>query len=136
MNNKMYFLMEVAGLFLLGCFAFSDMAFLEKLLGLLFSFFLVGYPISMSEDEKKKEMYQKGVEDGRGQTMKIDDLIGLWFTVTNVYKNYLFVNITDAMWERDPARVVIFSKEKDLENIKIGKEYQINQQEIIEQPIF
>ncbi|MCK5122846.1 MAG: hypothetical protein KAQ87_01720, partial [Candidatus Pacebacteria bacterium] len=62
MSNKIYFLMEIAGLVLLGYFAFSDdMVFIKKLFGLLGSFFLVGYPISMSE----KEMYQKGKNEGR-----------------------------------------------------------------------
>ena len=60
-NRIMYFLMEIAGLVLLGYFAFSDMVFFEKFLGLLFSLFLVGYPISMGE----KEMYQKGKNEGR-----------------------------------------------------------------------
>lgn len=63
MSNKgMYFLMEVVGLILLGYFAFSDMVFFEKLLGLLLSVFLFGYPISMNEDGKKKKLESGSVE--------------------------------------------------------------------------
>ena len=62
-NKEMYFLMEIVGLILLGYFAFSDMVFSEKLLGLLFSLFLFGYPISMNEDEKsvKFEKLKPGI---------------------------------------------------------------------------
>ena len=132
MSNKIYFLMEIAGLVLLGYFAFSDMVFFEKFLGLLFSLFLVGYPISMGEDKKEEEMYQKGAKESVGRSMNKSQLINYYlfpdksFKVLDVSGRFIRVELTRLDNPNTTDEYSVKFDKQELERIKSGFWYKFS----------
>lgn len=138
MNDKMYFVMEMIGVFLLSYFAFSEMAFFEKLFGLLGSLFLFGYPISMNRNERKE--YEIGcgsikLKDLSPATCvivenpyipvcgKVEDLLFQYFMLVECNRSVVVVEMPK---DKDNRYKLQVAMNKYIEEIDAGEAFKIH----------